>query len=581
MHLGGRALPTSLPYARASYKLTTVDDVVGLLRVLEGKDPAWRFLEVRQIEEIKKSVEKVIPEGERVAALRGELSKAQSLRDGIAHGQATRKPFLAREMCAIIDARERQARWEDHRAHGFEDAPLALRLLLNARVRTTSKRLCDLPSAATCQLLKDGVTTAIVKQWITNEMGERPSVSEDARQRVIGCIRSSMVRPHGIESVASLFGERAARIDALGARIVESAEQELEFYLRPGTRRPSCKGEDASREGVRVGVLPKAPIIEHAIEVIAERHRYPRDEVVRAVLKGIEQCADPALRNTELPSQLSRAISSIFVSHKGGLSVIRGSEGYLRAIVPALKNVVAGCEDLIPTVNQLLSPEYREGVWLRTSLSGVQREVLSLVGAWFSRSDTPAIEKGKLKSILLRETTGLNPRALIETSLFWICKDHKLFSTEELRKVTLPLLTDPDREYLYHSLHFTAQKERDAGRSDMLGALEMVITLLKEGRFGVAEGVAAYRGGSLIAIRREKDLGNGLWKLQRDEALTLLAEVNTLCGGEPERVCGAEVEQKRIETRLVRNEKCKESRHRRERLDEIAGNYRARQGKAA
>lgn len=586
MHFSARALPTSLPPLRPGQKPTTAEDIVALLRVIEGRDTAWQFLEVRQIDEIKRNVERVIPAQDRSAALQdGSPNTKGAKTDGIEQivklERNSRKPLLGQEICAVLDAKERQTRWDARRARGFEDAPLALRLLLNARVRTTSKRLNDLPSSATCQLLKDGVTTAIVKGWIGNDPGNLPTVSDEARDRLSGCIRASLIRPIGIESVAPLYDVSPSRIETLGAKMAEVAGTELEFYLR-GKGSPTRKtGESQHLVGATVGELPSDPIVQHSLEVLSARHRYPREEVIRAMLRGFEECAKPNLQGTGIPARFSHDVASHFVPNARGIGIINGGDLYVRTVCSVLKGLSEGFSAWVPMFKELLRPRYREGAWERGNAPGVQREVLSVAGSWLARPEVPTEVKGELQKILLRETSPLNPRMLIETAMFWIREAHALFPTEKLRRVTLPMLASPDREYLYHSLYISARGQREEGKPDTLGALEMVIGLIKERRFGTAEGVEAYRSAGILLLRRKKDLGNGLWHSQQAEGMALMEELDRLCGGEPKRVCGAELERAAEESRQVKNEKCKESVKRRQRVHAMAGDFLARKGRAA
>jgi len=83
MILSAHIQPSSLPPAKSSWKKTTVDDVVRLIKLIEGRDPAWRFLEIRQIDEIRRNVEKLVSASDRAAALDDKRSKFSSIREAL------------------------------------------------------------------------------------------------------------------------------------------------------------------------------------------------------------------------------------------------------------------------------------------------------------------------------------------------------------------------------------------------------------------------------------------------------------------------------------------------------------------
>ena len=66
MILSSHGPPTSSPPpANRRWKTTTVDDVVRLIKLAEGRDPAWRFLEIRQIDESRGNVARLVSVPER------------------------------------------------------------------------------------------------------------------------------------------------------------------------------------------------------------------------------------------------------------------------------------------------------------------------------------------------------------------------------------------------------------------------------------------------------------------------------------------------------------------------------------
>ena len=572
---------TSLPAAHSAWKVTTVDDVVSLLKLLEGRDPAWRFLEVRQIDEIKRNVERVVPDTERHAALSGGIAKLPIIEREIKHGKQTRAPFLARELCVVASARERAERWESRQAKDFADAPFPLRLLLNARVRQPSKRLSDLVSSSTSAHIQDALSHARSKGWIEHKPGDSPTVSSEARDRIIGCFRSNAVRPIGAECLLSILNTPAQRWDVVGEKIAQLALQDLSFGLSAWngpTRTEQRRGTSSTQQEQTLSFRSKSPILEHALEVLSTRRRHTREEVARAAQAGFALLNEPSVKDTALPGEFIKSVASMFVPHAEGLGPTDGGEFYLRTFMPSLRAIPLGFESWTSPIQALLDPKYREGPRLRTNISGLQRELVSLVGCWFSRRDVPAAVKEDLKKILMKETSSVNPRALIETSLYWIAKNHLSFSDAALRQVSLDPLARQDREYLYHSLYISAKSEREKGNEDMMGYLEMVVGLLREKRLTIDDGIAAFREAGMYIIKRGREHSNGLWKAQQREAEALMAVVDQLCAGGAERECREELTRKAAERRIVINEKGYESQRRHGRFGEIARKYSSLKG---
>jgi hypothetical protein len=572
---------TSLPAPRTSWKVTTVEDVKGLLNLLEGRDPAWRFLEVRQIDEMKRNVERILPEAERLSALNDINPSLSIIEREIAHGRQIKAPFLARELCVAAGARERAERWESGQGKDFGDAPFPLRLLLNARVRQPSKRLNDLLSSSTSSRIDEALCTARLKGWIEHRPGEGPALSPDARERIIGCFRSGSVRPLGAESLPCLFNVSAQRWDLVGEKIAQEALRDVQFrssVLSHPTRKELSREPLSVPNQESLSLQSKTPIVEHALEVISTRERYSREEVARAVQAGFALLHDSSVRATALPTEMVKSVAAMFVPNQEGLGPTRGGEFYLRTFIPSLRSIPCGFESWISPLQALLDPKYREGSRLRNSISGLQRELVSLVGYWFSRDDVPVGIREDLKKILVKEATSVNPRALIQTSMYWITKNHSSFSDDTLRRVSLDLLARQDREYLYHSLYISAKSERERGAEDMIGSLEMVTTLLREKRLTLDDGVAAFREAGMYIIRRCREESNGLWRAQQRETEALMAGVDSLCNGAAERDCREELNRKAAERRTAVNAKVYESQRRLKKFGEIARKYSSLRG---
>ena len=210
----------------------------------------------------------------------------------------------------------------------------------------------------------------------------------------------------------------------------------------------------------------------------------------------------------------------------------------------------------------------------------LQREVVSLAGHWLSQKDLSAEIKEELKPLLIMAANSYGSRFTIEAALFWITKNHDQFSTEQLKKIPLVILRDEDRSFLHHSLYISGEAARREGRGETLAALEMVIELVKAGRFGVAEGSEAYRYAGHYKIFRDRETGNGLWTMQRAETESLMHTLDELCGGEPKRMWEAEHLRLAEEHRLARNERMRVRKVRADRMQMLSGQIMARMRRA-
>jgi hypothetical protein len=565
---------SSLPPAKSSWKTTTVDDVVRLIKLVEGRDPAWRFLEIRQIDEIRRNVERVVSASDRDAALHDKSSKFPSIREAISGSASGGSPLLASEMCVAQSARERLALWESGKAKKFEEAPLGLRVLMNARNRQGHRRLLDTPNSACAKLITDCVRIATSKEWLVDDTSGTPKISDTARSGVVGAFKASMVRPTGAEGLSKALKLSPTDFAKLGEEVLKMAQEDLAYLF--GSRSGASQPMDRSS-----GVSTKAPIVEHALEVLQRRSgmRLTRQQIIQAATVGLNAAQDPSVRDTDLPIALTRQVADVCFPQDATDGQAKTAEFYLTALAPLLRDLPRGHEGMLRSMQSYAERSFADGKGHECRLPVLQREALSLAGHWLTRKDLSDETRDTLKKILLKGASPYAPRLSAEVALHWVVVNHESFPPKELERATLSILEHHDRAYLYHSLYISADSARREGRTESKGALEAVTALIKGGRFGVEEASQAYRAAGLYIVRREREPSNGLWATQRVETAALMREINEICGGEPERRCGDELARLEDMRRIHKNKSALTTRHRKERMLDIAGSFIARHSK--
>ena len=563
---------SSLPPANRSWKTTTVDDVVRLIKLAEGRDPAWRFLEIRQIDEIRGNVERLVSVPDRDAALSDKSSNFPSIREAIANSVSRGSPLLASEMCVAQSARERLSLWESGNAKKFEEAPLGLRVLMNVRNRQGHRRLLDSANSACAKLITDCVRIARSKAWLVDDNSGIPKISDTARAGVVGAFKASMVRPTGVESLAKALKVSSTDFVAMGEEILTMAKEDLAYLF--GSQ--STAHERLDRPS---GVSTKAPILEHAIEVLqrGSGKRLTRQQIIQAATVALKAVDDPSVRDTDLPLAFTRQLAEVCFPRNATDGQASTVECYLIALGPLLRNLPRGQEGMLPLMLSYAERSFATGQRSEDRLPIIQREALSLAGHWLTRKDLSNEARDTLRKMLLKGASPYAPRLSAEVAMHWVVINHATFSPKELGNATLSILEHHDRAYLYHSLYVSAESARREGKSESKGALEAVRDLVKAGRLGVEEASQAYRAAGLYRVRREREPGNGLWATQRIETTALMQELTTLCDGEPERRWGAELGRLEELRRTDRNKSALTVRHRKERMLDIAGNFIGRQ----
>lgn len=574
MILSSHVPSTSIPPAKSSWKTTTVDDVVALIKLAEGRDPAWRFLEIRQIDEIQRNVGRVVSAPDREAALQDQKTKLPSIREAIGNAAARGTPLFAAEMCVAQTARERHALWESGKAKKFEETPIALRVLLNVRNRQGHRRLLDTTHSACAKLLTDCIRISKSKGWILDDDSGVPKISETARSAVVGAFKASMVRPTGTEGFAKAINFPATDFTKVGEAVLKLAQDDLSFAF--GARTKSTTSTNRSS-----GVSTKIPILEHALEILQRSSdvRPTRQQMIQAATVGLQVLDDPSVKDTELPSILTREVAKLCFPPNGTDGQAKTAENCLAALTPFLRNLSRGHEGMLQSMLAYAERNFSENPGHEYRLPVLQREALALAGHWLTRTDLPTELREPVKRILLKGASPYSPRLSAEAAMHWVILNQESFSSKELEKATLAILEHHDRFYLYHSLYISAESARREGRLESKGALEAVRDLVKGGRLGVEEASNAYRSAGLYMVRREREPGNGLWSGQRAETTAIMSELNELCGGEPERRWGAELKRLAEARRTTRNKDAVDARHRKERILNVAGNFIARQTK--
>lgn len=573
MRLGNIPPQTSLPAAKSSWKTTRVDDVINLIKVIEGNDPAWRFLEMRQIDEIRRNITQAIRPSCWAAAQNNSPAALDTIQEAIELGKSGASPFLAREMCIAQIARERLARWEAGKTTDFNDAPIGLRLLLNTRTRPMNRRLIDNEGIAMTPDLKHAIRLAEKAGWIQGGQKEVPQPSNESRERLLGSLKSSVVRPAGLESLAVILKVPPHDMAALAREVVTHAEADLQALLKP-----LREVADPVSVATTTNVATKLPIVEHAIEMLSLRVRRgaSRDEIIRAVDVALGALGDASVRRSRASKELVAKVAEICVPQDPSGAKVGAAESYIAAWSTQLRGLQSGFSELIPGMKFYVTSRGVLTNMRDHKGFALQREVLAIAAQWLSRADVPSDIKPELKAILIKGTSPFGSRLTIESAVYWIARHQEQFSVEQLRQVSLGILTNDDRSFLHHSLYISGRSARGEGRVEALGALEMVIDLIKAGRFGVEEGSAAYRAAGHYKIMRDKETGNGLWLIQRAETEALMLELDQLCGGEPRNKWEAELWQMAEERRLTRNEKVRLAKARADRMRALAAKAMSR-----
>jgi hypothetical protein len=574
MILGPRVPQSFLPPAKVSWKATTVEDVVSLVKLANGQDPAWRFVEIRQIDEIRRNVDCLISVSDRQAALVNKSSNFPSIREAIASAKVQGAPLFAREMCLFELARDRLASWESGATKKFEDAPMGLRVLLNTRNRQSHRRLLDNSNCAGYALLTDAVRVAQSKGWLTDSSSGRPKPSEAACEAMIAVFKGSAVRPLGAETLAAIVRAPAGNFARVGEEVLKIAQDELSRYFGAAV-------DSTGSISRGTGVSTKVPIVEHAIEVLQHRvqARPSRQQIVKAATIALNTFSDPSVKDTTLPQALVREVAELCLPQDPTGSKATAAEYYLHSLAPVLCALPRGFSAILDYMEFYAEESFASGEVRDNKGPVLQREALSIAGHWLSRPDVPGEIKDSLKRILLKGASPYAPRLSLEVALHWIGETQEVFTSKELGRVALDILEYQERKFLYHTLYISSRSARTEGRIESRGALEMVVDLVKAGRLGVDEASRAYRAAGMYRVRREREPGNGLWRFQRRDTFALMAELNALCGGEPERRYGADLAQLDDARRSTRNESARTMRIRQVRMQNLAGNFMSRQPK--
>jgi len=572
MILGPRLFQSSLPPARTGWKATTVEDVVNLVKFAHGRDPAWRFVEIRQIDEIRRNVDRLISASDREAALGDRTAKLPSIKEAITTAKDQGTPLFAREMCLLETARDRLATWESGRTEKFKDAPVGLRVLLNTRNRASHRRLLDTATCAGYALLTDAVRVAQSRGWIIDQSSGTPKLSDEARHAIVAVFRASAVRPLGAETVGAIVRAPAGNFAKVGEEVLKIAQEDLSRYF--GGAKEST---DSLSRGT--GVSTKAPLVEYALESLQHREqaRPSRQQLVKATTVALNALTDPSVKDSSLPRALVREVAELCLPKDPTGGKATAAEHYLNSFAPVLCTLQSGFSGMLDHLEFYAQESFATGDIRDNKGPVLQREALSIAGHWLTRGDVPSEVKDSLKQILLKGASPYAARLSLEVALHWIGESHQYFSPKELSRTVLDILDYQDRKFLHHSLYISGSSARKDGRIESRGALELVVDLVKTGRLGVHDACQAYRAAGVYRVRREREPGNGLWRFQRSETLSLMAKLNALCGGEPERRHGSELDQLDDERRITRNESARTGRIRQIRLQKVAGNFISRQ----
>lgn len=575
MILGQMTPQSSLPAAKSSWKATKIEDVVNLIKIIQGTDPAWRFLEMRQIDEIRRNLAQALPSSAWAAAVKHEAAANRSIKEAIELAKGKGSPFLAREMCVAQTAQERLARWEAGRTTSFNDAPLGLRLLLNARTRPTNRRLIDNDGISGSPDLKHVIRIAEQTGWIKQGSSHERRPSDEAKERVQGAFRSSVVRPVGGECLALILQVRPQDMAAIGRELVNLAEADLHFFFKP-----LRQGAELIAANSNTGVSTKLPIVEHGLEMIElqANRRASREQLVKAVAAALPVLGDSSLKGAGAVKDFTTSVANVCLPQTPGGSKTSAGEYYMSAWASELRALKGGFSGLLPAMNFYIDSRNFESKVKEHKGFVLQREVVSLAGHWLSQKDLPLDVKEDVKQLLIKGANPYGSRFTIEAALHWITKNPDDFSTEQLKKLTLAILENLDRSFLHHSLYISGESARRDGRGETMAAFETVIELVKAGRLGVDDASEAYRYAGHYKVFRDQETGSGLWTIQRAETEKLMLTLDQLCGGEPKKAWEGEHSQMAEEWRLTRNEKVRVSKARSDRMAMLAGNIKARMG---
>jgi hypothetical protein len=153
------------------------------------------------------------------------------------------------------------------------------------------------------------------------------------------------------------------------------------------------------------------------------------------------------------------------------------------------------------------------------------------MGTWLSRDKLPHAVQQNLAAALISQTHPLNAPLTISSALYWVHRNRGTLGEQQLRTSIKRLVTDWEKQKHYHAVFIEAGALRERKGPMFMGALEVTIDLLKEGRLTPEDGEHIHRGMSKYLANRKEAEHNSNNNGQRKIAEEILAELQALCGG--------------------------------------------------
>lgn len=505
------------------------------MRFVHGCEPAYRFVGLKQLAIMKDSVLKHIPVGEQRAALAGESEKLPSIHKAVRSGEKYGIPFLSPELSLMVTARERQARWEAGGIESLEDAPLALRLLLFCRDAGDGQRINDEGWAKQKGSFAQVFSRAVGKNWITAPVGAPAFISEDAERKLVGSLRVPTLRPVDCEAYAAILKVPVTRDSAFGEAVLREARQDLRFHMSRENAAPTRISRDKSQPVTRETPDPlktegvqKENALLQAQEVITHPNLYRRAECTRVTVKALEEVGKLPPSKQRFAARFMRVAASQVFPTTDDRGLAFGVKD-LTNIVEHLSNVHVGMGAWCEAFGRVLHPARRHGC------GALQRLSIDMVGKWLTRDNLTPEVQAQLVGLLKSQAKETNVRPHIPRALYWIEQNQAKFTDSQLRYVAVSLLTRLSHDYLYHSVYISAGAEREKGNPHTMGALELVLSIARQGRLGVEDAVQCYEAAGRYLMSRDRERSDAWLERQRVETRALMAELNVLFAGEPER----------------------------------------------
>jgi hypothetical protein len=523
-------------------KVTSEEDLLGLVKLAHGQDPSWRFVTLSQLIELKESLSRYASNNQQLQILKGDQKALRQLFQSIS---LIDKYALAKESIFAQKARERREAWEAGRCTEFDDAPIGLRYTFNAIFSADGHQVNDFSSSHRSKKLTDLLALAKNRKLVVVEDTGDLALEEMAKVRVRGSFKSQFIRPHRVEALQVPLGLKKVPEQGFGQQILDLVSQDLATL----SGRTKLVAAAHSLSDMRLPLVSREFFIERVTRELEEK----RDNTAISIpdlKQALGMLANPSDKEKKAGIKLLRLMASYAqdTSEKERSHRITVTPFMLDRLLPELAEVKFAHSHLITILKVTLVPSKGPAESSRSLtaserrvasrvdlLQQFQRAVLPVVGRYIERDKASLSPKvlGECRSLLLHHTHPLQPASNISTALYWVHRNRALFSDSELSSATVKVVTELDRSQLLHGLFISARMDRKEKGVQMAGALEVIIDLLQEGRLSKELGVTVYASLLEYLRLRRRSLAETQCRFQRGEAAEMLETLNSLCDGVP------------------------------------------------